>query len=657
MSQSDEDLERTRRELLQFKKELDQQAETLRREQAGLAERRQADAFLRLVINHIPDYVFWKDRNSVYLGCNQVFAQAAGVISPEHIVGKTDYELSWKKEESDFYTATDRRVMGNDQAEYHIIEPQLQANGRQIWLETNKVPLHDEHGNVIGILGSFMDVTRRKEDEAALLDAKLRQEALFQNARDAIFIADPDTGIILEVNHQAEALLGRPREELLGLHQSFLHPAALRESLRQEFVRHAAGHPNPVETQVLHQDGRHIPVEISSSVVTLLDGSRLLMGMFRDISERLRLQEQFRQAEKLNAIGQLAGGVAHDFNNQLTGISGYAEMLLPKLTDPQQRKWVESILGAARRSADLTRQLLAFARKGLSQRVPTDLHVIITEVIELLRRSLDPRITITQRLTANPSLTLGDPGQLHHLLLNIAINARDAMAGQGEMTFTTAVVTVGANRFMEIVVSDTGCGMDAETLRHIFEPFFTTKKQGEGTGLGLAAAYGMVTNHGGTITATSTLGRGSSFTIRLPLFDAEPAAKTPTSVAIDIARSAQHILVLDDEAMVGELTAEMLRELGYLVTTCTQLDQALAVCQRPDPIDLVVLDMVMPRCSGREAFVAMRAVRPHLTVLLASGFSLNSEIQAVLDLGACGLLGKPFRMQELARAVSAALDH
>jgi PAS domain S-box-containing protein len=539
------------------------------------------------------------------------------------------------------------------------------ADGTSFWAHFGTTVANEPDGTLVHRV-VISDVSSRKTAELEMQEAKLRLEAMFQGARDAIILADPESGAVLDVNQQAEVLLGRTRQELIGVHQSLLHPAELRDALHVAFAKHAGGDGGHVETAVLHQDGSRIQVEITSSIIALPDGRRLVMGLFRDIRERVRLHELLHQSEKMVAIGELAGGIAHDFNNQLAGISGYAELLTSTLADERQRKWAKGIQGAARRSAELTRQLLAFARKGQARRTPTDLRQVISDVIELLHPSLDRRVTVTQHHSDSLCQILGDPSQLHHALLNLALNARDAMPGGGELAFSTRIVHldaqsglgIAAGRFVEILVRDTGCGMDDETKRRVFEPFFTTKEPGKGTGLGLAAVYGVIRNHGGLIAVASTLGQGSTFTLHLPLCE-DATHRAPTDLLPALppvgASVARRILVVDDEAVVRDITGELLRSLGHVATTCAGADEALALCQPDCPFDLVILDMIMPRIGGREAFIALRAAHPGLCVLIASGHSLNGEVQAILDLGARGFIHKPFNQVGLVKAIHEAL--
>jgi signal transduction histidine kinase/ActR/RegA family two-component response regulator len=376
-----------------------------------------------------------------------------------------------------------------------------------------------------------------------------------------------------------------------------------------------------------------------------------------------RTSEQLRQSEKMQAIGQLAGGVAHDFNNQLSGIMGFAEMLAERLEDPELKKYADQILTASTRAADLTRQLLAFGRKGKYLNVPTDIHKVIGEVVDLLNRSIDKRIEIKRCLEANPSVVVADPTQLQNAILNLALNARDAMPQGGMLSFVTSVVFLEAQpdeelkpgRYVQISVTDTGVGMDAATKKRLFEPFFTTKEVGKGTGLGLASAYGTIKNHGGTIRVYSELGHGSTFRVYLPVLE-EGAGPVVPEVAVSAPSGHGRVLLVDDEPVILEVGAAMLRRQGYEVVTCSDPREAVALYGRDwRSIDLVILDMVMPKMGGRDVFLAMREINPAVKALLASGFSINGEAQGIMNLGVMAFVSKPFRLADLAQGVARGL--
>ena len=421
------------------------------------------------------------------------------------------------------------------------------------------------------------------------------------------------------------------------------------------------------EIQWRRPDGSVLWVDERARVCRDPSGRVHYDGSVLDITERKRAEaeregfrERLRQSEKLEAIGHLAGGVAHDFNNQLTAIMGFAESLEDLCQEEAQRLFARNILRSCQRSADLTRQLLAFARKGSIRAEPVDLHQLIGEVVNLLGHSIDKRIEIRASLAADRRVVLGDASQLQNALMNLGINARDAMPGGGLLVFETRSLDqgpaeAGPGPFLEITVADTGTGMDGETVRHIFEPFFTTKGLGEGTGLGLASVYGTVRQHEGHIQVQSAAGLGTRFAIYLPLRDL-PVEEPACAPAPEPRRDRGHILFVDDETLVVEVTSQILEALDYQVTVRRDGAEAVEFYRKAWPdVDLVILDMVMPRMGGKDAFLAMRKINPQVKALIVSGFSVEGEAQHLLDSGALGFLQKPYRRIELARMVAKAL--
>jgi len=388
-------------------------------------------------------------------------------------------------------------------------------------------------------------------------------------------------------------------------------------------------------------------------------------GTLRDVTdrkrteaERERLRERLLETERLNALGQLAGGVAHDFNNQLAGIVGFAEMIATSDRPEQMRADAESIATAARRAADLTGQLLAFARRGRCREEPVDVHRLIGEVVAMLERSIDKNVRVRCELLAESAVVVGDASMIQNALLNIALNSRDAMPVGGELTFATSTQdgfqdngTADGIRRLVLRVTDTGTGMDAETQKHIFEPFFTTKEPGRGTGMGLAAVYGTVQSHGGSIEVESAPGQGTTFTIRMPLIERTHA--TAQARGDPLVRGHGRLLVIDDEPLVRQMTCSALELLGYSVTSCASADEALALFERCSrDVDLVLLDMVLPGVRGTELFSALRGIDPNARILCMSGYSAQGDAASLVELGAAGFLHKPFRLAELSDKVA-----
>jgi len=397
------------------------------------------------------------------------------------------------------------------------------------------------------------------------------------------------------------------------------------------------------------------------------DGGTLWHGIILDITEREQAEEKLRQSEKMSAIGQLAGGIAHDFNNQLTSVIGYVDLLLDHLDDETLSRYATNIKKGAKRAAELTAQLLAFSRKGKNLSLPVEMHKVLTEVASILEHTIDKRIKIHQTLNASPAITTGDPNQLQNAILNMALNARDAMPEGGELIFETDIVEldeqfckghpyeVSPGMYLKVSITDTGCGMDAETQKHLFEPFYTTKEVGKGTGMGLASAYGTVRNHKGAISFYSEVGHGSTFRIYLPVSQ-DDCNKQKEDDRDQIIKGTAKILVVEDEEMVRLLVVDILKMLGYTVISTKNGVEAIECYKKFwKEIDLVVLDMIMPEMDGGDAFLEMRKINPDIKAILSSGYSINGNVQKILDYGIKAFVGKPFNRVELSETISRVL--
>ncbi len=385
-----------------------------------------------------------------------------------------------------------------------------------------------------------------------------------------------------------------------------------------------------------------------------------------------RSEEQLRQAQKMEAIGQLAGGVAHDFNNLLTIISGYSDLLLNGILRPQDataREAVGEIRKAAERAAGLTRQLLAFSRRQVLAPQVLVLNSVVQDVDKMLRRLIGEDIQLSCRLAADLGTVKADPGQIEQVLLNLAVNARDAMPRGGRLTIETANIMLDENYarthpeiqpgpFVMLAVTDTGCGMDAATLRRIFEPFFTTKGPGKGTGLGLATVYGIVKQSGGSIYVYSEVDRGTSFKVYLPRLEADPIADLPPIAApVQQTGGQETLLIVEDDDAVRALTRTVLRDNSYNVIEAIDADTALNwVEEHNQPIHLLVTDVVMPGMSGRELAERLKAQRPEMKVLFMSGYTDDAVVRHGLLDAEIAFLQKPFTPNALARKVREVLD-
>lgn len=398
------------------------------------------------------------------------------------------------------------------------------------------------------------------------------------------------------------------------------------------------------------------------------NGTKQFVHVLRDITEQKHHEEEQRQGEKLQALGQLAGGVAHDFNNNLTAIMGYTSLIETMVDDERLLNHLQIIQTAAKRSAELTSQLLAFARKGKYRNQPVDLHKVINEIITLLSRSIDKRIEIKCEFNATTPTTFGDSGQISNAILNVAINARDAMKDlSGKLTFTTKTASSSTlaklkqtfnlldKPYIQIEISDTGKGIKKENFKHIFEPFFTTKPMTEGTGLGLSAAYGTLLNHDGAITVNSKEGE-TTFTLFFPASESVEIVDN-NNPPKELAYGSGKVLVIDDEKYITEVASGMLEILGYSPVVCLGGKTAIELYKKEwKEIDLIILDLIMPDLSGEDTFVELLKINTKAKILISTGFSKVETINKLNEMGAIGSIPKPYILNTFSQAVKKALD-
>lgn len=382
-----------------------------------------------------------------------------------------------------------------------------------------------------------------------------------------------------------------------------------------------------------------------------------------DITEKQFLEEQLRQSHKMEAIGELAGGIAHDFNNMLAGIMGFAEMLLYKITDEKLRTYADNIVKTVIRASDLTRQLLAFARKGHKICEELDINKVIFDLINFLKRSIDKSISIRKYLKAKSAFISGDPAQLQNALLNLSINARDAMPSGGELIFSTKILEIEDDKlnkeysdkirngkYVQISVKDTGLGMSEETMKRIFEPFFSNKRGKKGTGMGLAAVYGIVKSHSGYISVQSEPGKGSVFNILFKLSNIKDSeCNEICKNKINVPR----ILVIDDEKIVLEMLSVMLKSFDHEVIPFNNGIDALKYYKEFwKKVDLIILDMEMPEMKGKDVFFELQKINPDVKVLISTGYSMEDEAKILLNEGAMGFLQKPYKKDDLLEIIN-----
>jgi len=518
--------------------------------------------------------------------------------------------------------------------------------------------------------------SEREVEEKKLRASETRYRRLFESAKDGILILDAETGQVLDANPFLISLLGYTHADLLGKNVWDLGPfknvavskAAFKELQDKEYVRHE---DLPLQTR----DGRLISVEFVSNVYWV-GQDRVIQCNIRDITQRKRAEEerkkleaQLQVSQKMEAIGSLATGVAHDFNNLLSVILGQTELALQELRegDPLKDNLLE-VKKAGERAAGLTRQLLAFGRKQLLQPVLLNLNQVAEGVEKMLRRILGEDIEFVQALTPDLGVVRADPGQMEQVLMNLVVNARDAMSEGGKLTIETSNVEINnadaalhvglkPGNYVRVVVTDTGCGMDEQTKSQIFEPFFTTKEKGKGTGLGLSTVYGIVKQSGGNICVTSELGRGTSFTIHFPR-QLSAKATSPRLRAIQKPDAGtETILIVEDEDAIRKVVTKSLEAVGYSVLSAATAGEALQIAAlHAGTIHLLLTDVVMPRMSGRALAQELARMRPTVKILYMSGYADHAFLHdGVVDEGT-HFIAKPFGGTDLARKVREVLD-
>jgi PAS domain S-box-containing protein len=510
------------------------------------------------------------------------------------------------------------------------------------------------------------EISEHKQATAALVETEERFRVVFENAPDGIYLAEKN-GKLLDVNNEGLRISGFEKDKIIGEPIDQLGLQLMELPLD---VTEGAS----FESAVIRADGTTVPIEFSNHTVKV-QGRELTLGVVRDISLRKKseteaehLKAELLQAQKMEAIGRLAGGVAHDFNNLLGGIIGYTGVLKKIVqTQPKAAEIVNKIHNVARQATDRVAQLLAFARKGKYQVGPVDMHIVIDEVVGLLEHTIDKKITLNRNFHASHAVVSGDHSQLHSAMLNLAVNARDALPAGGLITFTTEMTTVAVNantpevtpgKFILIKVQDNGMGMSEEVRSRIFEPFFSTKEQGKGTGLGLASVYGTIKNHNGFIELESSPGNGATFTISLPLTDIPlPVASTEPVADFCVVHKTGTILIVDDIAILREMIAESLKDVGFTTHECSDGVEALEwLRSHHSKCDLIILDLTMPVMGGRECYNALKKIDPALKVIITSGHAMDKEIGDILEEGAVAFLQKPFEIVELIRTVRKSMD-
>ncbi|MEW6349513.1 MAG: PAS domain S-box protein [Thermodesulfobacteriota bacterium] len=626
-------------------------------------ESRRASEMYRTLLDASPDPIVVYDIQGIPLYLNPAFTRVFGWTFEDVRGKKIDFVPP------EHWPETRRHIGKIVKGEnfYDFETKRYTRDGRVIDVSLSGSSFLDEDGLAAGSVIQLRDITERTRSEQALKESEERYRLLTQNSLTGIYIHQD--GRFVYVNERLGEILGWSPDEMIGQEfWRFVYPEDLETVKARGMARSLGEKVIPqYEFRVVCKDGATKWLDVLATTI-MYHGRTANMGNVADITHRKRLEEQLRQALKMEAIGRLAGGIAHDFNNLLTAMIGYSNMLLQQM--PQRdahRDKIVQINRAADRAAELTRQLLAFSRKQVLQVAVIDLNDVVTDLEKMLRRLIGEDINLVTALRAAQPRVRADPGQVEQIMVNLAVNARDAMREGGTLIIETANMvldegytkthmSVKSGMYVMLAFSDTGEGMDADTLSRIFEPFFTTKPKGRGTGLGLSTVYGIVKQHEGHIEAYGEPGRGTTFKVYLPCVDAlaEPMSRTGIRQP---QRGTETVLIVEDEEMVLDMACESLESFGYRVLRAGDPERALEVCRTHESaIDLLLTDVVLPRTDGRTLYRDIAAARPGIKVLYMSGYTANAIVhRGVLERG-LHFLQKPFTMDELARRVREVLD-
>ncbi len=619
----------------------------------------------------VNDPIFLLDKDHRILRLNKAARELIGMRYKE-VFGEPCYKyIHGTKDPPDFCPHRKTLTTGVPSRK-EIDEPLL--NGV---FEITTTPVIDEDKNIIGTVHLMKNITEQKRSEESLRASEERYKTLVENLSDGIILLDKG-GMILSYNQSFCRLFGFEKEEIEGKSINILYSSKESFSYFERLAYPLAERNGSFRTEwyLIHKNGEEVPVEIIVTPIKSKEGFITgYVNIFRDISERKQmekekayLEEQLRHSQKMEAIGRLAGGIAHDFNNLLTVIHGYCDISLFELPEGNPiRQNIEQIKATSKKASDLTRQLLTFSRRQSHNPIVLDLNAIVNNLEKMLRRIIGEDIELIKVLSENLGRVRADQSQIEQVILNLAVNARDAMSKGGKLIIETANIKldetyckthldINPGEYVLLSVTDTGMGMPPEVKEKIFEPFFTTKEKGKGTGLGLSIVYGIVKQSGGNIWVYSEPGKGTTFKIYFPRID-QPFSEVQEREITEVSRGHETILVVEDDENVRVMVTRILTTLGYRVLNASDANEALGILRdKGGSIALVITDMIMPSMNGQELTDHLRQIHPHLKVLYMSGYTdITVHCQRILEDGV-NFIQKPFTLDSLAKKVRDILD-
>jgi PAS domain S-box-containing protein len=618
----------------------------------------------RQIVDTAREGIWLVDEKSRTTFANRALEKMLG-YAPGEMLGKSVYDFVDSEERAGTEQSLERRRQGVAERQD---QKYLHKDGSAVWVRMEASPMTDDAGNYSGALAMVTDVTDRRRAEEALRGSEERYRLLFDSCPLPIWLTDVNSLQFIAVNQAALLLFGYQREAFLKLGVGDLLSSEEKLRVLQDLTASIERGVQQGTRRAIKKNGTGVELAATSQTF-VLDGRLVALVIAQDMTERNRLEAQLAQSRKMEAIGILAGGVAHDFNNLLSIMVTYTAFALEALT-PGEPLWtdIEQVAKAGERAVSLTRQLLAFSRQQILEPAIMDLNETVAGIEPMLRRIVGEHIEISSALEPSLGRISADPGQLEQVIMNLVVNARDAMATGGELTIETANVAVDQGlpgsppglkpgRYVKLAVSDTGSGIDAATRERIFEPFFTTKEVGKGTGLGLSTVLGIVQQSGGRLEVQSELGKGTTFEIYLPRVDS-PLATHALKEAVTLPNGAREtVLVVEDDEQVRGLVRSILRRNRYEVLVASNAGEAFLIAeQHQAPIHLLLTDVVMPRMNGRQLAERLANSRPDMKVLFMTGYTDDTAVrQGVFD-AEMELLQKPITPEALARRVRAVLD-
>ncbi len=621
------------------------------------------------IIENIPQAVFWKDRNGVFLGCNLQFAKDANCSVPVEVIGKTDYDLPWTKEESDSFRQIDCKIMETGEPLLNFEEKHTRATGEVKYLLVSKVPLRDRDGKIIGVLGTYGDITEIKKAKDIIQKNEQLLNSIMQTAPfGVIFVRNR---IIEWCNERLCQILGYAKEEIVGSStRKFYESDEEFSRVGKELYEGLSGCTmNWIETKWKGKDGELIDIRINAALRNPDNpDDGIICGMI-DIREqkkfereREQMQEKIHQVQKIQSLETLAGGVAHDFNNLLMAMIGSAELALHELPEiSPARDYLNSIIIAGKKGAELAQQMLSYAgrKKLLTNRV--NINKMVDEMTQIIKSSISKKVVLKLDLAEQLPLVEGDTTQLSQVMMNLVINANEAIGEKSGLIIVRTSAVVCDSKYLDTLflpgelkeglyvvleVVDTGCGMDEETKKHIFEPFYSTKFTGRG--LGLSSVLGSVKSHQGGIKVYSEKGKGTAFKIFLPAIEWMEEKETLFTEEQQICKYEGKLLLAEDEDTVRAITQRMLEYLGFEVLSAVDGREAVHIFNKhKDTIQCVILDLTMPHLNGFEACQEIRKVKGEIPIILTSGYpqeQINVKIKTDLF---TAYIQKPYQFENL----------